>query len=144
MCGKWWGASRRIKLVALPPKSVVPLGITLQHGMSASGTQGCNSVDGNSAKYGLAIAASVFSSAGSAAGMIMQKWAHNEQQALPVDEKYSEAEGIICSPSWWVGAVVLILVPVSAPPDRAASHGLSHPLTIAEPGHGRVGRSQPL
>ena len=72
--------------------------------------------DNNAWKYGLAIVASVLSSAGSAGGMILQKWAHNEQQALAEDEKYGEAEGIICSPLWWIGCVVLVLVPVSFSP----------------------------
>lgn len=81
-------------------------------GSSCSGTD----QDNNAWKYGLAIMASVLSSAGSAGGMILQKWAHNEQQALAEDEKYGEAEGIICSPLWWLGCVVLVLVPVSFSP----------------------------
>lgn len=78
-----------------------------------SSTKDCDSGNGNAARYGVAIAASVFSSAGTAGGMVMQKWAHNEQQALSDDEKWAEHEGIIISPMWMMGVVVLMVIPVS-------------------------------
>ena len=78
-----------------------------------SSTKDCDSGSGNAARYGLAITASVFSSAGTAGGMVMQKWAHNEQQALPDDGKWGEHEGIIFSPMWMMGVIVLMVIPVS-------------------------------
>jgi len=45
--------------------------------------------------------------------MVMQKWAHNEQQALPDDGKWGEHEGIIFSPMWMMGVIVLMVIPVS-------------------------------
>lgn len=76
------------------------------------GTEDCSAEDSEEWKYLLAITASIFSSAGSAGGMVMQKFAHTANQNAEEKYKWPESDGIIMSPQWWFGAVILILVPM--------------------------------
>ena len=63
-------------------------------------------------KYALGVAASLFSSAGSATGLVVQKFAHNAQEKLPDGEKWPEMNGLIISPLWMFGFFVLVIVPL--------------------------------
>jgi len=56
---------------------------------------------------GLCILASV----GSTFGLLMQKYAHVQQAALPEDEKYAESGSAILSPMWISGLLLLVAVP---------------------------------
>jgi len=63
-------------------------------------------------KYIVGVAASLISSAGSAIGLVMQKFAHNSQEALPEGEKWPEKGGLILSPLWMFGFVLLVIIPL--------------------------------
>merc|ERR1740130_38177 len=63
-------------------------------------------------QYLVGVGASLFSSAGSAGGLVMQKFAHNAQQDLEDGHKWPELGGLICSPFWLFGFFVLVIVPL--------------------------------
>lgn len=63
-------------------------------------------------KVFVGIGASLLSSAGSAGGLVMQKFAHTAQENLPEDSKWPECNGYICSPMWLGGFVMLVLIPL--------------------------------
>mmetsp|Transcript_29014 Transcript_29014/g.46792 ORF Transcript_29014/g.46792 Transcript_29014/m.46792 type:complete len:436 (-) Transcript_29014:174-1481(-) len=44
-------------------------------------------------------------------GLIFQKYAHNQNQALPDDKKYPVVIGIVCSPCWWASFIMMGLFP---------------------------------
>lgn len=44
-------------------------------------------------------------------GLIFQKYAHNQNQALPDDKKYPIVAGIVCSPYWWASFIMMGLFP---------------------------------
>ncbi|GBG25777.1 Hypothetical Protein FCC1311_019962 [Hondaea fermentalgiana] len=54
---------------------------------------------------------SIASSVLSCLGLIFQKYAHNQNQALPDDKKYPVMLGIVCSPCWWASFIMMGLFP---------------------------------
>jgi len=53
----------------------------------------------------------VLASVGSTFGLLLQKWAHVQQEGLPDDKKWPESGAAILSPSWILGLVLLVAVP---------------------------------
>lgn len=53
----------------------------------------------------------VLASVGSTFGLLLQKWAHVQQAALPDDQKYAESGAAIMSPAWIGGLLLLVAVP---------------------------------
>ena len=78
-------------------------------------------------KYLVGVGCSLISSAGSAAGLVIQKWAHNDQQQLPEDERYPECGGLILSPTWVCGFTLLV-VSWHSPNVQALTLGQPDPL----------------
>ncbi|CAK9054468.1 Probable magnesium transporter NIPA8 [Durusdinium trenchii] len=59
----------------------------------------------------IGVAFSFASSVLSCLGLIFQKYAHNQNQALPDDEKWPVVAGIVCSPCWWASFIMMGLFP---------------------------------
>ena len=59
----------------------------------------------------IGVSFSMGSSVLSCLGLILQKVAHNQNQAAPEGKKYKVMAGIICSPAWWAAFVVMGLFP---------------------------------
>ena len=72
----------------------------------------CGGDSGADPRWIAAIGFSCVASCGAATGLVMQKLAHNNQQALPEEEKAWESNGFIASPLWVCGMVVLVFVPL--------------------------------
>lgn len=59
----------------------------------------------------IGVSFSFASSVLSCLGLIFQKYAHNQNQALPDDKKYPVILGIVCSPCWWASFIMMGLFP---------------------------------
>jgi len=59
----------------------------------------------------IGMALAVLASVGSTFGLILQKLAQVQNDALPPDKQYTKTGAIICSPTWMLGFVLLIAVP---------------------------------
>ena len=72
----------------------------------------CGGEGGVDTRWLAAIGFSCVASCGAATGLVMQKLAHNIQQSLPEEDKAWESNGIICSPLWVCGCLVLVFLPM--------------------------------
>lgn len=59
----------------------------------------------------IGVSFSIASSILSCLGLIFQKYAHNQNQQLPDDQKYPVMLGIVCSPCWWASFIMMGLFP---------------------------------
>jgi len=59
----------------------------------------------------IGMALAVLASVGSTFGLILQKLAQVQNDALPLEKQYTKTGSLICSPTWILGLVLLVAVP---------------------------------